>query len=112
MKRHTRLSRTSRLRRRGRPRYRSYVADKPYQAWIRSLPCVIAGKHECKGVIQCCHLKTRGSSGKDAANVFPGCVAAHDEQGHSIVSFERKYRVHLRAIARELWNTYQGERCR
>jgi hypothetical protein len=111
MRRTSRLSRHAALRTRGRgKRFASYEPNKPYQDFVRARGCILQGRHECVGEVQFCHVKTRGSGGHDEGNGFAGCVAAHDEQGHSILSFERKYGVNLREIAQRLWTEYQGER--
>lgn len=108
------MARTGRIERRtpvkgkrGTPRKRKHEPNEPLRAWIRLQPCVIAGKHECIGVVQCCHRLTRGARNPDEGNMFAGCVSAHDEQGRSIVSFERKYGVNLRAICARLYEQYE-----
>jgi len=76
--------------------------DPEYMAWIRTLPCLIAGLrrkesaewsngenwheewwHECKGRVQAAHVKSRGAGGDDVGNVLPLCARAHHEQ-HTI----------------------------
>jgi hypothetical protein len=98
--------RTTRLRRRGRPRYASYVADRGYQEWVRSQGCVIGTG--CLGVVQAHHVDTRGHGGHDRKNLAGLCVGHHDELHTSgRVSFARKHGVNLTAIAETLWRDYQ-----
>lgn len=91
--------------------------DEPYREWIRTLPCILSGKmiahgqHICWGAVQCCHVKTRGSGGKDRNNCFPGCASAHDQQGLSgTVAFEQRWGVSLKKIARQLTEIYEAEK--
>ena len=109
MKRHTRLTRSGPLRRRGRPRYRSYVADKPYQDWVRAHPCVI-GK-DCEGRIEAAHVTSRGAGGQDENNLTPMCHRHHAMQ-HTmgLVSFGERFEVNLRATAERLWAEFVTER--
>jgi len=79
------------------------------RAFIRGLPCVLAGRlhpdwepsmgwllHQCVGPVRACHLKSRGSGGQDAGNLWPGCDGAHDEQyRRGIRTFEERWAVTL-----------------
>lgn len=75
------------------------------RAFIRSLPCVLAFEpsapghhhsHDCTSHTRCCHLKSRGSGGKDEGNMWPGCDAAHAEQHRlGAPDFAIKWRVDL-----------------
>ena len=107
MRRHTRLSRTGPIRRRGRPRFRGYQRNEPYRKWVRQQGCLIAGQHECWGLIECCHVTSRACGGVDENNVYPACSRAHSLQ-HSlgIPQFNRRFGVNLRATAERLWATF------
>lgn len=81
-----------------------------YKQWIVTFECIIAGKHVCRGRVICCHVKSRGSGGDDIGNCYPGCEAAHDEQGLTgIVTFQRKYDTDLRIAAIQLGRMYQRD---
>ena len=109
MKRSVRLTRGGPLRRRGRARFRGYVRNEPYRQWVRRHGCLLVGQHECWGLIEFCHVTSRGAGGVDEGNGFPACSRGHTEQHRiSIRSFEAKHNVCLAATARELWDTYQG----
>ena len=75
---------------------------------IRGLPCVLSGRwsratphaiqrtHVCIGTVRACHLKSRGSGGKDAGNMWPGCDGAHEQQHRlGIPAFEAKWNINL-----------------
>jgi hypothetical protein len=88
--------------------------DESYRQWIRLLPCLLRGRTGCPvgdwGVIDAAHVKTRGSGGKDRANLVPLCHYHHMEQHDlGIPSFERKYEVSLRTSARQLTEVYEAE---
>ena len=109
MKRHRPLRRTRPKRGRG-TRFRGYVRNEPYRRWVRQQGCLLAGRHECWGLIEFCHVTSRGAGGADEANGWPGCHRAHMEQhAIGIRSFEAKHAVSLRATAERLWRDYQGE---
>src|SRR5262245_25234872 len=105
------------------------LVDETFRDWIRTKPCVLRGRmrsthwtafglvtknavvvtHECVGRVRACHVKSRGSSGPDAGNLYPGCDAAHDEQGRiGLTSFERRWNLNLREIAANYALTYRG----
>ena len=110
MRRHTRLSRTGPIRRRGRPRFRGYQRNEPYRQWVRQQGCILSGQHECWGLIECCHVVSRGAGGIDEGNVYPCCSRGHGMQHQmGIGSFERRYGVNLAATAQRLWDIYEGE---
>lgn len=50
---------------------------------VRAMPCILAGRHECRGPVQACHAKARGMGGAkgDRRDLWPGCAAAHEEAG-------------------------------
>lgn len=78
-----------------------------YRDWIHSLPCVVASHSPnptpCRGPIQECHIKSRGTGGDWKGNTFPACMQHHTEQGSmGIKSFPAKYGLDLAAIAAEL----------
>lgn len=70
-----------------------------FLAWVRTLPCLLADRGGCLGIIIPAHVKTRGAGGDDVGNVVPLCVKHHDEQHHGIQSFEAKYGLDLAARA-------------
>ncbi len=93
--------------------------DEPYRDWIRSLPCLLAGKvgpyatgpHVCVSPVQVCHVKSRGAGGSDRQNCVPMCASAHDQQhGIGIREFEQRWGVSLTAIARQLTAVYEAEK--
>jgi hypothetical protein len=76
------------------------------RAFIRLLPCVLryrgyysngrVRRHDCRGRVQACHLKSRGSGGPDVGNMWPGCAAAHEEQHRiGVPAFEARWHVSL-----------------
>lgn len=79
-------------------------------AFVRTMPCSIAGKrgHVCGGVIEAMHYrgsKDGGGSIKPGDNwTMPGCTLAHREQ-HNIgePAFERKYGISMREICELTW---------
>ena len=91
--------------------------DKAYCAWIRTLPCCVAGrgawidggKERCAGRVECAHVITRGAGGYDRANTVALCTRHHRHQ-HDIGldSFERVYEIDLtREALAALWR-YPG----
>jgi len=82
--------------------------DEERREYIRGLPCVLSGRwyrptaraiqrtHVCIGAVRACHLKSRGSGGKDAGNMWPGCDGAHEQQHHlGVPAFEAKWNINL-----------------
>lgn len=61
--------------------------NRPFRAWIRSLPCVAAvalkSTATCVGAVQFCHLHHEkmggGAAPDDVGNGFPACVQHHTE---------------------------------
>jgi hypothetical protein len=90
------------------PRPMRYV-DESYLAWIRTLPCILKGRHECWGSTQACHVKTRGSGGGDE-QVFPGCATAHAEQEGRTAAFESTWNINLNEKAAWYRATYEKSR--
>ena len=71
----------------------------PCARLARLTPCCVPG---CKAMPpgDPCHVRSRGSGGKDWANVVPMCRRHHDEQGAmGISSFESRYQIHLEVVA-------------
>lgn len=104
----TPLRRGARIRVKGRARFAGR-SDPAYRAWIRQQPCVLAdhpvarARGGCRGVIEPCHVKSKGASGGDQANLYPGCSRHHEEQHQTgIRSFQTRYGINLRALATEL----------
>ena len=92
--------------------------DPAYQDWVRERPCLLwiarghwssEPRHYCLGVVQVCHVKSRGAGGFDHENIIPLCAGAHDEQGRGIKSFERKWGIKLGTAALALWERYCAE---
>jgi hypothetical protein len=85
--------------------------DEARRDFIRSKPCVLQFElrapayqsgfhhsHDCTSPTRACHLKSRGSGGKDAGNMWPGCDAAHAEQHRlGIPVFNQRWHVNLAA---------------
>jgi hypothetical protein len=82
--------------------------DMKYQAWIREQPCVVMAIHV--GLIECCHVKTRGTGGADRRNVVSMCSMHHRIQ-HSIgiLAFQKTYGVDLTAEALRLDAEYEAQ---
>jgi len=97
------------------------------RAYIRGLPCVLDGRyrplgsfagigavesHHCTSKTRVCHLKSRGSGGKDAGNIWPGCDAAHEEQHRlGVPAFEERWNINLahECARHELFYQWLGE---
>src|SRR5260221_9284965 len=68
--------------------------DEAFREWIRAQRCIIWGRryesragghvlsppHECHTPVQCCHVKNRGTGGKDRGNCVSMCAWMHDAQ--------------------------------
>ena len=79
-------------------RHKDYVRDEAYLDYVRYLPCLVA--RECGGVTEPAHVKSRGAGGKDWANTVPLCSVHHHEQHTCVIkTFQRKYRIDLKAEA-------------
>ena len=73
-----------------------------FTAWIRTLPCVVAGRG-CWGLVVAAHVvKTRGAGAWDRGFVAPLCEGHHEEQEGKTARFNAKYAVDLEQIATEL----------
>jgi len=98
-----------------------YVAPKPapalvledYRGWIRSHPCGVCceTKHgvpiPCGS--ECVHVGGRRRHG-DVENLVPMDHAHHRELHQmGIGSFQRKYKINLRRMARTYWRNYRRE---
>jgi hypothetical protein len=83
----------------------SFIRSTSHKMFIRQQRCILAGKHECKGPVQCCHYRMHGGAGLGMkpcdSRTWPGCFAAHHEQ-HAIgePEFARKYGLDLDALCR------------
>jgi hypothetical protein len=92
--------------------------DEARREFIRSLPCILTDRccyakggiplaHICVGPRQACHVKSRGSGGVDKANMYPGCSAAHDQQGIiGIPAFNKMWGLDLKFMAEEYEQIY------
>jgi hypothetical protein len=98
----------------------SHRRDPAYQDFVRKQPCLLFGKrrvigspvtvieHECWGMVEACHVKSRGAAGDDVGNLWAGCSFAHRQQhAWGIGTFERKWGVNLKAEAERLYAEYQ-----
>lgn len=83
--------------------------DRAYQAWIRSLPCHLARRGRCRGVVEACHVKSKGAGGGDRGNLLPLCTAHHREQhDRGIATFAQRYGLDLGQVAGLLDAVYAG----
>ncbi len=85
------------------------LIDHAYRRRIRALPCVVAvflGRlDQCAFDVQACHFNHSGMGGKDVpdhGNLWPGCLKHHDESHNGIKTFQRKYRIDLKAVCLRL----------
>lgn len=76
--------------------------------YVRTLPCAIAGEHECGGTVDGHHIKSVGAGGEDANNCVPLCRFAHTEI-HMIgaARFNDKYFNDLHLYARAIYQRWQ-----
>lgn len=91
--------------------------DEGLREFVRGLPCIVEGRiaqglswhpHICWGVVQVCHVKTRGAGGEDRNNTFPACAGAHHMQHLvGIPEFERLWGVELKKIAQRVTAEYE-----
>lgn len=101
-----------RIKHRGRPRHADYVANQPYQDFVRGKGCALRYhvKHTCIGSAQFCHVKSRGAGGKDERNGVPLCAVGHDVQGkQGIQHLLNVYKYDMREHAEALWSEWQSE---
>ena len=97
--RETPLRRAGRIRAKGRARFAGR-SDPAYRAWIRQQPCLLANVARCRGVVEACHVKSKGAGGGDQANLYPACSRHHAEQhAIGIRTFQAKYSVDLHLTA-------------
>lgn len=91
--------------------------DEARRQYIRGLSCILSlhkdadnRPHRCDSIVLACHVKSRGSGGKDAGNMFPGCNAVNQEHGRiGTIGFERKHGVALSVVAARLERVYVSE---
>jgi hypothetical protein len=95
--------------------------DEPYREFIRGLSCSAdesflpwfcrhLGSIDCKGAVECAHVKTRGAGGKDRGNCVPLCTAHHRQQHDvGIKTFAEWYDLDLADMARELERQYDEQ---
>lgn len=83
--------------------------DQARRAFVRTFPCapcLAAGLRQQTRTLAC-HLKSRGASGVDAGNLWPGCNAHHQEQHVTgIVTFQKRYRINLARICGRIEQGY------
>lgn len=83
--------------------------DPEYLAYVRSFPCAICLPNglEQESRTRACHVRSRGASGGDVANTYPGCDRHHEEQHlKGFAHMKRKYRVDLADVALRLGEKY------
>lgn len=88
------------------------------RGYVRTLPCLLAGRqsaqsekpHQCVGVTECCHLKTRGSGAPDDNNVWPGCRLAHLGQEGKTKDFEWYWQINLKAVCKKVTADFYGSK--
>jgi hypothetical protein len=72
--------------------------------WVRSLPCILDGRHECGGVIEAHHVNETGHGmgvkGPDF-EVIPCCSTAHESIHSGVLSFQKKWGINLVEAAAE-----------
>lgn len=88
--------------------------DLDYRAWIGRLPCIlrVAGcwSDFLGTVIDVAHVKSRGAGGADRNNLVPLCHFHHMQQHYlGIRSFQARYGMDLKVIARQLTTVYEAE---
>lgn len=113
LKRSGRLRRT-RLKAKGKRTKKSHghlfpkAVDEAYRAFVRLQACVLSARHHvCEGDVQACHVKSRGASGHDHANMYPGCAVAHAQQHvWGIRTFQARWGINLETVARKLYEQY------
>lgn len=107
---HSGVLRRTPLKKRGRRGHLFLKGRDPhYLSWLRTLPCCIPGRH--LGMVQACHVMSRGRGGVDFGNTYPGCAGHHAEQ-HTIgmKAFEAKYGLDLTETAQYLGRLYEQTR--
>lgn len=84
--------------------------DDGLRDYVRMLPCVICGSLERSqwcGPTEAAHVKSKGAGGKDWDNLIPLGTHHHREQHViGIKSFEFKYQVRLKSLARVMTAAY------
>lgn len=80
-----------------------------YREHVRQMACVIL-RCQTGLKVQAAHVRTRATGTGDEGNIVPLCAGHHAEQHHiGIRSFEKRYRVNLKAIADLLWLKYEQD---
>lgn len=73
--------------------------------WIRSLPCLLDGRHECEGRIEAAHVDRAGGKGVGLKvsdqHAVPLCSGAHRSYHSGPLSFEKKWGLNLVDAAAE-----------
>ncbi len=105
------------IRRRKRPRSGiredPRIRCEPHLQWVRGLECTIAGmigswgaRHVCTGKPQAHHVRlgTDGATGIKPSDIWavPMCVLAHAEVHAGEETFQKRYGVDLKAVAKRL----------
>ena len=105
----TPIARHTRLRNRGGSMFPKR-RDKAYTDWIKTLPCLLFGKHVCWSPIDPAHVfGTRAVGAYDRGEVVPLCRKAHQEQEGRTVEFMVETGINVRRIAKELLVWYEEE---
>lgn len=93
--------------------------NEPLRAFVRTLPCILAGlvnadgiAHRCSGPVVCCHGVTWAHSLTDENNVFPGCGGiggAHAQQEGRTKEFEMHWPVRVKPVCRRVTARFYRE---
>ena len=110
--RRTPLTRKTRLKpvtpRRRAELFAKHFHSTGYMTYIQTRGCVVG--QDCRGPIQAAHVQSRGAGGT-YKSVVPMCSVHHAEQHvFGIQTFQRKYRLDLKALAAETWKRFEKER--
>jgi hypothetical protein len=85
-------------------------------AWVRALPCILAGRHVCEGPVENAHVKGGGGSRKaDARFIVPACHGAHrgpKGMHDGIKSFAARWGLDLLALAADVERRWRLEEAR
>ena len=79
----------------------------PLRAFTRGLPCILVRTGVCRGPVEAAHVRSRGAGGPDFDNLVSLCQWHHQEQHRmGVRSFEYRYQVRLRPLARKLTSAW------
>jgi hypothetical protein len=73
--------------------------------WVHTRPCRVPG---CPNLAECMHIRTGGMGRKDSyTRIADICRDHHWEAHQGVATFQRKYGLDLRRIARELQEAWE-----